>query len=289
MEISNLSLTDKSWLAPQLFTIGEDLSEYSFSNLFLFRDKHHYRLVKVGNSSFLLGFSYDGVAYLMPTVAFSKQSVQMLQQVIATLPEVEMIFPVPESALSFFPSELFQIETLPADMDYLFTREKLRDFPGRHLHGKRNLVKQFREGCSALSLPLDSPQRRSEAALILSTWQEDSTLPPEKTDFYACKEALRLYDELDLEGFLFFAGETPVAFSLGEAIAPSVYGLHFAKANKRFKGAYQYLFSETARLMDSRYNWLNLEQDLGNAALRSAKSSYRPDKMGKKYRLFIKK
>ena len=289
MEFLDLSLTDKSWFAPHLMLLGEDLSEYSFSNLFLFRDKHRYRLVKEGGYLFVLGHSYDGLSFLMPTVDLTEASVEVIHRLLHQLKEINMIFPLPESALSFFPSNQFRLEVLHSDMDYLFTREKLRDFPGRHLHGKRNLAKQFRENYAPVSIPLDSPDRRKAALSLLSIWQENSSLDPHDTDFYACKEALQFYEELSLEGFLIMAGKEPAGFSLGEGICPSVYGLHFAKADKKFKGVYQYLFSETARLIDSRYQWLNLEQDLGSVALRAAKSSYRPDKMGKKYRAFLKK
>jgi hypothetical protein len=61
--------------------------------------------------------------------------------------------------------------------------------------------------------------------------------------------------------------------------------LHFAKGNRKFKGVYQYMFNQFARILPGKYQYMNFEQDLGKLALRIAKSSYHPDQILEKYRL----
>lgn len=288
MEIKDIELSDKAMLTKELQNIGGMLSEYSFSNLYLFREKHNYKIINQDGCLFIQGTSYDGLTYIMPTCDFSKNCPLCLPKLIAKLEFANMLFPMPESALSFFPQDKFRVEFLESDMDYLFTREKLRDYPGRKLHKKRNLVKQFREQNQVEVLPLGDADTMEKALTVLDAWQENSSLTKSQTDYYPCKEAIGLYRELELEGFLFLANGEAVGFTIGEKISNQVYGLHFAKGNTAYKGIYQFMFSQTANLISPNYQWLNLEQDLGSIPLRAAKSSYYPDMMGKKMRIFLK-
>lgn len=289
MEIRPITLKDKELLQPQFLNIGEALSEYCFSNIYLFRKKHEYQLVQDGKCLFIKGKSYDGKSYLMPGCDLSDHCDLYLDKIKEVLTRVDMIFPIPQKWLKYFPEDEFRFEVLEDDMDYLFTREKLRDYPGRKLHKKRNLVKQFRTLYDREVISLDSPEARDQAKLILDHWQKSAGLSPEEADYLPCCEALELFDELDLEGFLFMADGKPAGFTLGECVNRRVYGLHFAKANKEVKGIYQYMFSKTAELINPQFTLLNLEQDLGSQPLRAAKSSYQPDLMAKKVRVFLKK
>lgn len=284
--MTEITLQEKELLQPRFLNIGGALSEYCFSNIFLFREKHHYHVIRQDDCLFIHGKSYDGLTYIMPGCELDEHCSEYLDRLKELLEEVDMIFPIPESWLKYFPESEFRYELLDDDMDYLFTREKLRDFPGRKLHKKRNLMKQFRQLYSREVVTLDDPQAREQAKEVLDRWQEDAGLKPEEADYLPCCEALELYDQLDLEGFLFLADGKPAGFTLGECVNRRVYGLHFAKADKRVKGIYQYMFSKTAELIDEQYTMLNLEQDLGSQPLRAAKSSYQPDMMAKKYRIF---
>lgn len=63
--------------------------------------------------------------------------------------------------------------------------------------------------------------------------------------------------------------------------------IHFAKGKKRFKGLYQYMYNTFALIMPEKYKYLNFEQDMGNEAIRSSKSSYHPDMMVRKFSVTI--
>ena len=287
MEIKDIQLSDREWLSKELQNIGGMLSEYSFSNLYLFREKHNYKIIKEDGCVFIQGISYDGLTYIMPTCDFSARCPFSMEKLISKLQYANMLFPMPESVLSYFPQDKFKIEFSQDDMDYIFTREKLRDYPGKKLHKKRNLVKQFTQHYRAQVVSLNIQGAKEKALSVLDHWQKASPLDENQTDYYPCKEALSLYNELELEGFLFLVNEEPVGFTIGEKISEKVYGLHFAKGNTNYKGIYQFMFSQTAALVSQNYEWINLEQDLGSVALRAAKSSYYPDKMGKKMRIFL--
>jgi hypothetical protein len=48
------------------------------------------------------------------------------------------------------------------------------------------------------------------------------------------------------------------------------------------------MFNDTAKKLQSRYKYLNLEEDMGNKNLRRTKSSYGPELLLKKYRVSVK-
>jgi hypothetical protein len=48
------------------------------------------------------------------------------------------------------------------------------------------------------------------------------------------------------------------------------------------------MFNDSAIRLQSRYEYLNLEEDLGNKNLRKTKTSYGPEQILKKYRVSLK-
>jgi len=75
---------------------------------------------------------------------------------------------------------------------------------------------------------------------------------------------------------------------LGEELNQEMFVLNFAKAKKRFKGIYQYMYNNIANLLPQRYKYFNFEEDLGKEPLKVAKSSYIPDALLKKFRVALK-
>jgi hypothetical protein len=161
-------------------------------------------------------------------------------------------------------------------------------YPGRRLHKKRNLLKQFVGAYRHEALPLTN-DRIPDALFVLEDWMRESGLVPGETDYGPCREALQLYEELVLCGGIIYADGQPAGFVLGEEVNDETFVLHFAKARTAFKGVYQYLFNSFARVLPPKYRFLNLEQDLDKENLRVFKSSYVPDALLPKARVALKK
>jgi uncharacterized protein len=101
-------------------------------------------------------------------------------------------------------------------------------------------------------------------------------------------EALDRYEELVLCGGIYYADGEPAGFVLGEELNESTFVLHFAKARTIFKGIYQFMFNNFAKILPPKYKYLNLEQDLDKENLRVFKSSYIPDVMLTKARVRLR-
>ena len=279
-----LDLDPKALLYERLKSIDVPISEYSFPNAYLFRDVHKYEVI-IDREIFLRGVTYDGYTYLMPTAPVKDIETDYMKDLMR---RVDFLFPIPEAWLPFFENGEFEMLFQEGDMDYLYTVNKMSMYPGRHLHKKRNLLKKFTTGYAHQEMPL-TDARIGHAIYILEEWQKEADSDSGETDYEPCLEALNRYDELALCGGIYYADEEPAGFIVGEELNTETFVLHFAKARKKFRGVYQYMFNSFAKVLPEKYRFLNLEQDLDREALRIAKSSYMPDSMLKKFRVRLRK
>ena len=191
-----LTLDDKAKLESILRNSGDFLSEYCFSNLYLFRRKHRYAVEESGGCLFIRGVSYDGLSYVMPCCQKQLASPEYREALTAQLSQVDMIFPVSAKALAYFGEESFRFESMAEDLDYIYAREKMQFFPGRRLQNKRNLLYQFLKYYpDHRTVDLSETEAKDGAVAVLERWQS-SFDSEESTDYEPCREALELYDEL---------------------------------------------------------------------------------------------
>ncbi|MCP4133695.1 MAG: DUF2156 domain-containing protein [bacterium] len=283
MKKEKLGLHHKDLLYSRMRDIPTRVSEYSFSNLYLFRETHQYEVIE-GEDVFVSGVTYNGLPYIMPTRDTREIDINCIRKVIK---EHGTLFPIPEEWLEGFDPEEFIFTYDDGETDYIHTIEKLATYAGRNLHKKRNLLKQFRESYTYEALPL-TDDRLPDAKWILDEWQKGIQEAPEETDFAECGEALKLYDELILCGGIYYVDKEPAGFVLGDELNDKTFALHFAKARRKFKGIYQFIFNNFASIMPAQYCCFNFEQDLGKESLRQAKATYKPEAMIKKYRVGIR-
>ncbi len=280
-ETRPLSLEHRPLLHPLLKGAGTTLSEYSFANLYLFRKRHGYRLATGGAVPLILGITYDGLRYAMPAADLRTLTESAREGIFR---EAEAIFPVPEEWLSAFDPGRYAWTSEEGDADYIYPTERICTYSGRKMHGKKNLRNQFVSQYRHQGFPL-TPDRVADAFRLVEAWQSESGLPPEATDYAACLEALEMAEDLQLCGGIYYVGDAPAGFLLGEELGREMFVIHFAKALKQFKGVYQFLFSSFACLLPGNYLWLNFEQDLGQEGLRASKQSYVPEFLQKKFRV----
>ncbi|RDG32636.1 DUF2156 domain-containing protein [Oceanispirochaeta sp. M1] len=288
MEREKFKYEHRELLAPMLQDIKIPLSEYCFANLYFFRNTHKYEVLKSGEFYFLSGLSYDKLRYLMPLkdLRYSEEYTNELVR-IGKEEDYDMIFPVPEEWLPSLEKWNFYHDHLEQDSDYLYTTEKMQHYPGRKLHKKRNLLKQYQN----LYVPHVEELRDDNIQQpldLLDSWQESSTQEMGDSDYYQCREALEKRKQFRLKGAIFYADCEPSGFMLGEEISPDIFTIHFAKGDVNYKGIYQFMFNRYAEHFCRGFKEINLEQDLGIEGLRKTKRSYLPDRMALKYRIHFK-
>ncbi len=283
MSIEPLSLAHRELLTPRFKAVTTTISEYTFANLYLFRQNHAYEVV-TDHDVFIRGRTYDGHTYLMPTADIRTLDMDRLKD---QMQSVEFLFPIPEAWLSAFSPDAFEVQYQEGDQDYVYTVEKMSTLKGRNLHKKRNLLKQFLEYYQHDARPLTN-DRLEDARFVLNDWLATTEMKPADTDHASCLEALDRYEELVLCGGIYYAEGEPAGFVLGEEVNDDTFVLHFAKARTKFKGVYQYMFNNFASILPPKYKYLNLEQDLDKENLRIFKSSYAPEVMLRKARVRLR-
>ena len=286
MEFETLEYAHRARLAPILRAKNSYLSEYSFTNAYLFRNPHKYQVAVSDGCTFLHGVTYDNKTYMMPVCPLE---IIPTSKLIEMGSHVDFFFPIQEEWLSFFPEDKFSYTFLDGDSDYIYLTERLATMAGRKLAKKRNLLKQYNEGYKIedYELTLD---RFEDAKYILDTWEKDiQSMENHGTDYAETLEALEKMNEFNLRGMISYADNKPSGFVLGEELNDESFALHFAKGIREYKGIYQHLYNAFSQRMLPQYKYMNFEQDLGKDTLRQAKSTYYPDEMRKKYRVALKK
>ncbi len=277
MIVESLSLHHKELLYERLKALDTFISEYSFSNLYLFRNVHRYEVIKE-DDIFIKGVTYDGKSYIMPTRPLKDLDLAHLKELSK---QVDFLYPLDERWIEGI--ENLEIQYREGDSDYVYLTEKIKTYPGKALHNKRNLLNYFLREYKAEVKALVN-ERMDHARYILEEWQKESGQSKEETDYYAMLEAFQLYDELVICGFIYYVNNEPAGYVIGEERGKEMFLFHFAKGLTKYKGIYQYIFHSFAEALPERYKYLNFEQDLDKENLRISKQSYQPELMVKKIR-----
>ncbi|MBU2514347.1 DUF2156 domain-containing protein [bacterium] len=281
--IEPLELKHREQLMQSLAPLGHGLSEYCFSNLYLFRKIHDYKILR-DKRIFIQGKTYDDSSFLMPAFDLNGVSGTYLKHIIK---DFDFFFPIHQTDLHYFDPNVFSFELNRDDSDYIFSTEKLKTYPGRNLSPKRNLAKQFADNTFHSSQPL-TKTNKSDAMEVLQDWLTDVSKPVDDTDYDPCHEALKCMDSLGIFGHIYFSKEEPCGFVLAKEVLPKICVFHFAKGKRKFKGVFQFMFSHIANLYEDRFSFYNFEQDLGKPNFRKTKQSYYPDQLLNKYRVRLK-
>ena len=102
----------------------------------------------------------------------------------------------------------------------------------------------------------------------------------------ALDRVLRHWTALGMEGIVLVDEGQPIAFAIGSRLTEDTFDIHFEKAMDTTDGSYAAINQAFAAYLMEKYpavKWLNREDDLGIEGLRSAKLSYKPDRLVEKY------
>ncbi|MTK14197.1 MAG: DUF2156 domain-containing protein, partial [Clostridiaceae bacterium] len=88
---------------------------------------------------------------------------------------------------------------------------------------------------------------------------------------------------LNFEGMVVFIDNKVSAFTIGEKVNKDMAIIHIEKADSDIRGLYNFINKTFVDAYFSDVPFINREQDLGIEGLRSAKESYIPIKLAKKF------
>ena len=281
-----LELGFKDCLHPGLSLTPDGVSEFTFSLLYLFRNKYKYRVSRdcSPNGGFIISGEQPAISpvktFFMTPYGAPKQDV--LESLFKTHDYWKNIS---ESVLSPVQEELEKRGVIFAEdrdnFDYLYFRKDLATLTGKKYHRKKNLLNQFLNTYPVHEHKSMTAQFIPAALEVLERWRQGRE---DAGDYEMAKEALAMFDSLCLRGAVFFVSGKPAAYCLGESVAKGkMFAIHFEKGIDEDKGIYQFMNKTFASALPEFFTYINREQDLGSEGLRQAKTSYRPSGFVRKY------
>ncbi|MFH1154273.1 MAG: DUF2156 domain-containing protein [Pseudomonadota bacterium] len=275
-----VSLDMRPLLHPMFQALPDGISEFTFANIYLFREGHRYRLSRMADGTIaILGQDGDRPFFMLP---FGLPDKAVLDLLMTGNGFMKCVSGSQKPLLEAMGYEVTQDRD---GFDYLYLRQELAELTGRKFQKKRNLIKAFINNYTYEGRPL-LEEYLPQALSVLEAWRRERDTPG---DYAAAREALERSEELQLCGGIYYADGQPAAYSLGEELACGTsFVIHFEKAINQYKGIYQFVNQAFASIITDPYTTLNREQDLGDEGLRHAKLSYRPTGFVEKFRAGIR-
>jgi uncharacterized protein len=283
-EFSALKLDDRSLLTDFLKRHPQPLTGYTFSTLAAWASYFHYEWTFVEADTLLISCVFDSDPHphlLQPVGSLSTQIAQQISKAAAELPYPLKIIGVCDRFLKEYPdfARSFAIREDRAVSNYLYGADSLAKLAGRKYSKKRNLLSQASSLYSWASQKLTSARIDSCFSVLESIRAEENPAIEGMLarEVAALECTLRHFDEFGQQGVLISVEGRPVAFSIFEPISPTTVAVHFERALRSYKGLYQAINCETAKVVASQgFEFINREEDLGDEGLRDAKMSYHP-------------
>jgi len=284
-EFTEISLGHNGQLTQALRNTPDGISEFTFSNLYLFRKRYAYKLTKYYNTltkteEFIFCGEREAKKFFL--TPFSCPQPEIIRELFKAFDYWKNIGKsIIIQNREILEKEGIEIKEDRDNFDYLYYRTDLAALIGKKFHKKRNLVNAFLLAYPKhSSAPLNAATLK-DAALVLKEWEDNSD---DSGDYIAAAESLELFGEFQFEGRVVYVDGQPAAFCSGESVAGGrSFALHFEKAIGEYKGIYQFINQDFAQNLSDTYTYINREQDLGDEGLRQSKMTYRPCDFVKKH------
>lgn len=284
-----LDLSDRTWLAPRLRDLRPRQSEFTFTNLFMWRDPYQLRLSEVDGAPLLFAWPPDlEDSFLLPPLPpASALTLRRALDHLAAAGRAPRLCRATAEDLQRLgvTEEEFAIEQDRDHWDYVYLVRDLIALAGNRYHGKRNHLEQFAREHEFRYLPL-TPDLVPACRELQDRWCDEKhcdLVATLRAEARAVKEVLTHLDDLGVTGGCLEVDGKVEAFALGELLNPETVVVHIEKANAAYHGLYQAINQQFLEQAWSSVTYVNREQDLGVPGLRRAKQSYRPHHMVEKF------
>lgn len=289
-----LSLDDKATLDLYFGKENLEISEYTFTNLFVWQSNRKIEHCQTDGGMILRASDEKSGTYFLPPVGFENLSRIYSSLLSSEMPSRQkpVVKRVPKVHADILRNDSrFKIEEDRNNFDYVYESEKLCYLRGKNLDKKRAFVKKFRSSYHFHYLRfhahMTKPLLKMAQSWINKSGGHDD--PELIAEYKAIKCLMENFDLLErVQGAFICVEGIPAAFTFGEKLTDDTFVVHFEKANTDFIGSYQtinqlFVQNEICR----EFALVNREQDLGIEGLRKAKESYNPVKRVEKFNVSL--
>ncbi|MCX5782164.1 MAG: phosphatidylglycerol lysyltransferase domain-containing protein [Elusimicrobia bacterium] len=283
----NIEISDKKLFDDLFSKIKPEICEYTFANLFAWKDLYNLSLSTLEDFVLLSSRKNETSNFFDPIGLGDKKSV--IKKILKD-GKTSFIL-VQEDTKKLFENESDISIFLDRDnCDYLYNSEDLIVLKGKIYDGKRNYIKRFKSGNKYKYVRIND-KNNNECLKFVDKWCEfrdcegAESLKHEKK---AIKEMLGNFSCLKLFGGLIEIGGEIAALAAGELLNKDTFVIHILKSKNGVIGLNQTMNNEFLANEAAGFKFVNMEQDLGVEGLRKSKLSYHPLKLINKYTIRLK-
>jgi len=284
-----IRLEDKNLFEKFFAHSPPQISEYTFTNLFIWRNYYHFEWCLWNECLCILARPEGKQPFFLPPLCEGnpKECIKDLLLHLERQGISVTVQMVPEGLVNRYLKDCNYFEiTLDRDnCDYAYLTEDLIKLEGNKFHGKRSHINKFKKNHLSHYKPL-TPDLVSECLEMETEWcnlKHCEIFPSLAGEEKAIYEALKNKETLAFKGGVILINEKVEAFALGEQLNSQTAVIHVEKANPAFDGLYQLINQEFCMHEWKNFPYINREQDLGEEGLRKAKLSYHPHHLVNKY------
>lgn len=248
-------------------------SSHLFSSLYLWKDTLKLEICLMEHTFMIR----QGMGYFFPC-GNAEAKIDFIRQTV--LPERANLWFLREEDAAFleehFPGQFTAVEDR-AHSEYVYLIEEQVNMQGGSFAHTRKKIRHANAQYQLTFEKIGSDNLR-EVVSVTNRWKELHECKSTKTttDMIPVMSAIEHYEALKLEGLLMYENGTAVAYVLGTAINQEMFDIHIAKNCHPDIGVDLCCKHEFYQWLQSRYTYVNREEDLGIAGLRTAKESSHP-------------
>lgn len=290
LDFKPLTLEDKGLFDKYLKPYNFLTCEYSFTNLFIWRDGLDIQYTIYKDALIIKKKDFYSDYHFMQPIGYTKENLKDIVDALEnekTHLNLKNLFrdaeaPFIEDLRTIF-GEKFTVEEDRANFDYIYESSKLISLSGKKLHGKKNHYNNFIKNNSFRGQEINENNIEDCINAACKWCKLNDCKGYLKYELNAIKEILLNKDKLDFVGMAVYVADELSAFTIGEKINENMAIIHIEKADAEINGLYTYVNKTFVENYFSEVPYINREQDLGKEGLRKAKLSYQPFKLEPKY------
>ncbi|MFW9971307.1 MAG: DUF2156 domain-containing protein [Candidatus Odinarchaeota archaeon] len=301
----SIEITDKPLFDEYFKNYPPKISEFTFTNLFMWRNYYNFLFIEYKEHLLLFSNNYlknrrkpinpdsKNNIYFFPPIG--SDPVKIIIEIFENFSNAE-VHRVPEDICkNLIEEEKYNSLNLDCledqnNWDYVHSREEILNLAGNKYRQNRRWLHKFLEiyNYEFQLLTEDLIEKCKELQLewcIIRACTEDESLEAEQD---AINEALNNFNALGFSGGILCVDDKCAAYTFGEMLNDKTLVIHIEKAHVQYEGAYQAINNFFLKNCCVNAIFVNREQDLGIEGLRRAKESYKPIKMNKKSIIYKK-
>ena len=297
LEFAEITINDKELFGKYLRLDNPQISDTSFTNLFMWRDYYKFRYAEIHGMLWIISVPEGQEPFLLEPIGNMNQ--ESIDRAIVVLKEYfkkndwKLVFKkIHEDKIQYFRKHVNSEESIVFDRDnsdYVYLSDNLINLKGKKYDGKRNHINKFKKLYQYEYVPL-TEEHINDCSDIMDAWCRERNCDDHK-GFYCEKlanmEVLKNFNRLGCKGAIMRVDGKFEGFTIGEMLNADTAVIHIEKANNQVNGLYTFINQQFCEHEWQQAKYINREQDLGVEGLRKAKLSYNPEKLINKYTIYI--